>query len=117
MSYEGYSQFWCKKGHYWTKDCYELPNLMYEESKKQKCPICDGEEVFENMVNVTNGSFDDDGTRIDGFIQPKEKQKISGICSCCGKEHVCSITYYIPKLKKSNSGKSKKVEKIGGLKS
>jgi len=96
MSYEGYSQFLCKKGHYWTMDCNLL---MYEEHEKQKCPVCSEEEVFENMVDVTNGSFDDDGNRIDGFIELKIKRKISGVCSCCGKEHICEIKYYKPKMK------------------
>ncbi len=95
MSYEGYSQFLCKKGHYWTVDCNEL---MYAEDK-QKCPKCGEEEVWENMVNVTNGSWDDDGTRIDNYIELKQKKKISGVCSCCGEEHVCEKTYFIPKDK------------------
>ncbi len=97
MSYEGYSQFWCKNGHYWTVDCEELPNLMYEEPVKQKCSICKEEEVFENMVDVTNGSWDDDGTRIDNFIEPKVKSETSGKCSACGRKHVCEVTYEIPK--------------------
>lgn len=99
MSYEGYSQFLCKKGHYWTVDCNELPQLMWDEPKNQKCPFCKGNAVWENMVNTTNGSFED-GERIDGYIDLKIKQKISGICSCCGKEHICEITYCIPKEKK-----------------
>ena len=96
MSYEGYSQFLCEKGHYWTKDCNELPNLMYEEDVKQKCPICGEEEVWENMVNITNGSFDDDGTRIDGFIELKQKSELSGVCSACGEKHICEVTYFKP---------------------
>ena len=97
MSYEGYSQFWCKNGHYWTVDCNELPNLQYEEDKKQKCPICNEEEVFENMVNITNGSFDDDGTRIDNFIEPEIIKEEKLICKC-GNEHICGCsTYKVPK--------------------
>ena len=93
MSYEGYSQFWCKKGHYWTVDC----NLLMYKSEKEKCPICNEEEVFENMVNTTNGSFDD-GKRIDGFIQPKVIKEEKLICKC-GNEHICSCSVYkIPKL-------------------
>lgn len=100
MSYEGYSQFWCKNGHYWTRDCNLLMNWG-EEPTKQKCPVCKEEEVFENMVDVTNGSFDDmeggDGTRIDNFIEPKIKSETSGKCSACGRKHVCEVTYEIPK--------------------
>jgi len=92
MSYEGYSQFLCKNGHLWTKDCNEL---MYND-KKQKCPVCGKEEVWENMVDVTNGSYDDDGTRIDGFIELKRRSERSGVCSACGEKHICETTYYIP---------------------
>lgn len=95
MSYEGYSQFLCKKGHYWTLDAYET---MWDD-KKQKCPICKKEEVWKNMVNVTNGSWDDDGRRIDNYIELKVKSETSGKCSACGKKHVCEITYEIPKKK------------------
>ncbi len=55
------------------------------------------------MVNVTNGSFDEETEeRIDGYIELKQKKKISGVCSCCGEEHVCEVTYQIPKEKKQN---------------
>jgi transcription elongation factor Elf1 len=64
------------------------------------CPICNEEAVWHNMVNITNGSWDEEGKRIDGYIELKEKKKISGICSCCGAEHVCEINYEIPKNKK-----------------
>lgn len=101
MSYEGFSQFWDKKGHYWTKDCYDLPNLMYEDDKKQKCPVCDKEEVFENMVDLTNGSWGDDAERIDGYIKPELIEKPELICPGCNKEHVCGCsTYKIPKRRK-----------------
>ena len=88
MSYEGYSQFWCKNGHYWTVDC----NLLYGE-ENQRCPICNEEEVKENMVNVTNGSFDDDGTRIDNFIEPEIIKEEKLICKC-GNEHICGCSIY-----------------------
>ncbi len=78
-------------------DCNELPNSMYEEPVKQKCPICKEEEVWENMVNVTNGSHDDDGKRIDGYIELKIKLEISGTCSTCGEKHICETMYEIPK--------------------
>lgn len=94
MSYEGYSQFLCKKGHYWTVDC----NLLTYKDKKERCPSCNKEFVFENMVNITNGSFDNDGTRIDGFIDLKVKKVRSGFCSECKKQHICETIYKIPKL-------------------
>jgi len=97
MSYEGYSQFWCKNGHYWTIDC----NLLIYNEGKQKCPICNEEEVRENMVDETNGSFDDDGTRIDSFIEPELVKGEKLICGNCLKEHICSCSVYkIPPKKK-----------------
>lgn len=94
MSYEGYSQFLCKKGHYWAKDCYVL--IWLEPKEYPKCPICKGKHVWENMVNTTNGSFDDKGDRIDGYVKLKIKLETSGICSQCGKKHICETTYKIP---------------------
>lgn len=91
MSYEGYSQFLCKYGHYWTVDCN-----MIHHWEDEKCPY-GHHAVWENMVNITNGSFDDDGkTRIDGFIELKEKSRRE--CSKCGT--VTEIRYKIPKQKK-----------------
>lgn len=47
MSYEGYSQFLCKSGHYLgTRDCNDL--------RVETCPICQA-SVIENMVDQTNG--------------------------------------------------------------
>ncbi len=110
MSYEGYSQFLCKNGHYWEKDCNELP-IYYGEGElvKQKCPKCGEEEVFENMVDVTNGNFDDDGNRIDGYIDLKVKSETSGKCSACGEKHICETIYEIPKKedKKMKGGENK----------
>ena len=92
MSYEGFSQLICSEGHYWTLDC----NIV-EDLQKNLCPICKKPAVFENMVDITNGSFDDDGTRIDNFIEPEIDKEVKLICKC-GNEHVCSCsTYKIPK--------------------
>jgi len=48
MSYEGYSQFLCKVGHYWAEDC-----MMADDNSK--CSVCFKSAVWENMVNQTNG--------------------------------------------------------------
>ena len=93
MSYEGYSQLLCKNGHYWAKDCYDMD---YKELKDHKCLICGEPAIWENMVNVTNGSFDEDAGRIDGYIELKQKSELSGVCSACGKKHVCEVRYYKP---------------------
>ncbi len=95
MSYEGYSQLLCKKGHNWNLDCNEMPQ-EYEEERDTLCPICGEKSIWENMVNTTNGSWDDDGIRIDGFIDLKIKKCTQGICSKCKKPHVCETIYEIP---------------------
>lgn len=98
MSYEGFSQFLCKKGHTWNVDCLELDYL--ELGEYPKCPVCGEPYLWENIVDVTNGSWDDDGNRIDGYIELKQKIKRSGICSACGKEHVCEVIYEIPEVQR-----------------
>lgn len=93
MSYEGYKQFWCKKGHYWEVDCYSYDH-------EEKCPWCGKDVFFENSVDVTNGSHDEDGNRIDGLIDPVVKKEVSGICSTCGGKHICEVIYVIPRRRK-----------------
>jgi hypothetical protein len=88
MSYEGYSQFLCKNGHAWEENC----NFV---DSKNKCPTCGEKFIWENMVDVTNGSYYE-GERIDGYIELKVKSIKS--CSHCGKPQ--EVTYKIPKTKK-----------------
>ena len=101
MSYEGYSQFWCKNGHYWTIDCMALPDLQYMDPVKQKCPVCGAEEVRENMVNTTNGSYEDGSDeRIDGYIELELAEAHKTTCGWCDKQHVCKCSIYkIPEYK------------------
>ena len=86
MSYEGYSQFLCKKGHLWHLDCME---------DETRCPICKGEVAWKNSVDVTNGSFYEN-KRIDGYVELKVK-KIT-CCDKCGT--ILETTYHIPRQKK-----------------
>jgi hypothetical protein len=89
MSYEGYSQFLCKKGHAWAEDC----NFSSEFSK---CPICGEKHVWENMVDETNGTYDDEGKRIDGYVDLKEKERKT--CKHC--KTTLEVIYKIPKTKR-----------------
>jgi len=50
MSYEGFSQVLCEKGHYHTINCYNTPHDWDE----WKCD-CGAKKAHENMVNETNG--------------------------------------------------------------
>jgi len=94
MSYEGYEQKICNNGHYWTEDSIET---MWDDEVKS-CSKCGEKPVWENSVNLTNGSFDDDGdgSRIDGFIELEIEKETSGICSECGEKHICERLYKIP---------------------
>ena len=99
MSYEGYTQFICKKGHYWTKDCY-----MADED--QHCYVCNDKAVWENMVNETNGSYDTNPAtgnyeRIDGYVELEQKK--TKTCDKC--QSVLEETFKIPR--KGGPGRKK----------
>lgn len=87
MSYEGYTQFLCRKGHSFDKDVSQ-----WEEDPKV-CPKCRSKIIWMNMVDITNGSYNDKGKRIDGYVRLKVKSK--KVCSkCCS---VLEVIYHIPK--------------------
>ncbi len=93
MSFEGYYQYLCKNGHLFGADCWNMVGFSAD-----RCPICNERPYWWNLVDITNGSFDDDGTRIDGFIELKVKQE-EEFCTCpdCGNKHVLHHrTYHIP---------------------
>jgi hypothetical protein len=79
MSYEGYSQFLCKKGHYWEMDCY------YADYEEHICPKCKGKAVWENMVDTTN----DAGNPVELKVAKEE------YCECCGQ--LTEKTFHMPK--------------------
>ena len=94
MSYEGYSQLLCKYGHYWTVDCYQVADSLHDNLCPHGHPA-----VWENMVNTTNGSYDDYyGTveRIDEYVELKPKKMVK--CEHCGS--VLEERYNIPKPKR-----------------
>ena len=73
--------------------------LFRSYDNEQKCPICNEKSVFENTVNLTNGSFDEDDNRIDGYIEPELIDKSELKCKC-GKVHICECSIYkIPEYK------------------
>ena len=51
MSYEGYDRFLCSNGHLWEVDAH----LTTYDDEKQRCPICNGAEVWSEMIDETNG--------------------------------------------------------------
>jgi len=101
MSYEGYNQFICKKGHLFHKDAYE-----WDELDKVRCPHCKAPVAWWNSVDVTNGSYvmdTDTGkdVRIDGYVKLSVKDKaVVEKCPHCGSKVLKQReTYKIPKTK------------------
>lgn len=47
MSYEGYDEFLCEDGHYFTQGCWEDPT--------SGCPYCGKEMKYTHSVDQTNG--------------------------------------------------------------
>ena len=95
MSYEGYVQRLCKNGHYHAFDCYS--DIEQEE---WKCPHCGEGCVWVNNVDQTNGSFDENDVRIDGYVELEETEESKmAVCTCkdCGFKHRSRPpTYKIP---------------------
>lgn len=60
MSYEGYIQYLCKRRHYNSFDVYDDP---------KRCEYCGEKMIWANGVDQTNGSYDEDGSRIDGYVE------------------------------------------------
>lgn len=88
MSFEGYYQVLGVCGHYTTIDCYECPDFS-----KWACPECGASVYWVNLVDVTNGSFDSVGNRIDGYVDlvpndvyldPKKVALITSLASFLG---------------------------------
>jgi hypothetical protein len=56
MSYEGYTELLCSKGHKWSRDAYST------FCQDQRCSVCGSEEVFRHEVDQTNGiELDENG--------------------------------------------------------
>lgn len=51
MSYEGYTEFLCKEGHYFCMDCCD--------DGVTRCPRCGATVAYTNSVDQTNGEDPD----------------------------------------------------------
>jgi len=51
MSYEGYSEYLCEKGHYFNCDIYA--------DERKKCPQCKSKLAYCHAVDQTNGYIED----------------------------------------------------------
>ena len=88
MSYEGYEQLLCKKGHYWFADAYEFFDLADDE--RPMCPVCKTPVVWWNSVDQTN-------CEDAGYVE-LEVAQLAQECVChCGHKHTLTPpTYKIP---------------------
>lgn len=56
MSYEGYEEFLCQNGHYWTVDAMTMIHGDNEEKDKARiCAVCHHKAVYVASVDETNG--------------------------------------------------------------
>ena len=73
MSYEGYDEFLCEKGHHWTIDSMEFYGDQFgEESQNARnvCPVCKGKMKYWCAVDETNG-YDEDNPHT--YSAPKKE--------------------------------------------
>jgi len=92
MSYEGYVQLICESGHYTVTDCNDY------DREALNCGFCNTKVAWENHVDLTNGSWDENNERIDGYFHVEVDVKAE-TCECpkCGNNHSTSVsTYKIP---------------------
>jgi len=82
MSYEGYYQLICTRGHLWEMDCYQ-----YEFAEAVQCPHCKGEVAWEHSVNTTNDLGDP-------VVLDEICPESSCICPTCNKVHIASHAQY-----------------------
>lgn len=102
MSYEGYTQYLCPSGHYWCEDVYEGyfndPDFNSETGDRPFCPECKAKPAWQNGVDTTNGSWDDNGERIDGYVELQEKTpaQFETCAHCQHSKQIVPPTYHKP---------------------
>lgn len=91
MSYEGYTEYLCAKGHYWNADCY---------ADAGDCPECGGVYIWRGQVDLTNGTDYETGegvSRLDTGELIIKTRAVCETCPACGIERTVSpATYHIP---------------------
>ncbi len=68
MSYEGYVEYICEDGHYYTIDVYDTIDAFDEtlKSKSSACKFCDKAIRYIHHVDQTNGYEESDLGTCDG---------------------------------------------------
>lgn len=85
MSYSGYDQLLCEKGHLYYIDAFDY-------GADGKCPHCKSECIFFNVVHTTNEGDEEETKIIFEVVSPPV------ICTCkCGNAHCTEEgTYKVP---------------------
>lgn len=98
MSFEGYHQLICKEGHLGVSDCYDVDPKFWVCHEIVHGHFCGKGAQWWNLVDVTNGSFDEEmGNRIDGYIELSPFiQGDMCCCGSCGHSHRLSPDLYRP---------------------
>jgi hypothetical protein len=63
MSYEGFTQFLCKNGHYWEVDALDpcgINDPDYTPQDQNQCDeeVCKSSPIWRNQVDTTNEDYD-----------------------------------------------------------
>ena len=96
MSYEGYEEHLCVKGHKFTVDAYDSTMAYWDaESKATQyahlCPVCRVKSVWYNMVDETNYA----GFPYNNYVELSTEETCE--CAGCGHRHTKKVaTYRIP---------------------
>jgi len=98
MSYEGYNQYLCSEGHYWTEDCYKYDDDIY-------CIVCyrvEAKPVWSNSVDQTN-SEDFGYIDMSQFLIEKEEFEVCNLGHC----HLVKVARYrIPTSEETKSSRT-----------
>lgn len=100
MSFEGYYEFLCERGHFFVKDIYA------DDEELAKCPVCNSSVKWWNIIDTTNGDYSITKFEI-------KSEEITKKCEECGHiEIVEHKTYYFPQ----NKGFIRKLNKAESIK-
>ena len=86
MSFSGYFQLLCERGHYSEVDCYTAEFC----DETSWCPHCSSRIVWDHLVDTTNDAGDDQRVRLIERAPP-----IIDVCDECGHETVVEPARYM----------------------
>jgi hypothetical protein len=106
MSYKGFTQFLCSKGHTWHVDSnahFGVNDPWCTPQIGNVCDTCGDLPVWRNEVDQTNGFFERGpsgiGERIDGFVVLEVLTKpVYCTCACGDKHQKDEATFKLPPI-------------------